>query len=149
MHICLPALATAGLFAAVIILDVFNRDYKLILGHILLGFVSLLLVLYLCQKDAEKVAWALFITPFVLIFLGWILGQLQAVSGKTQPTVSLPSSSGIQMEKPAMYGYGGGCPVCTEYPCCCVDSEVGNPVDASGNVIEKRGCLNSALLPSA
>ena len=149
MHICLPTLATAGLFAAVIILDLFNREYKLILGHLLLAFVSILLVLYLCQRNAEVVAWALFITPFVLIFLGWILGQLQSVSGKSQATVSLASSSGIQIKKPAMYGYGGGCSVCREYPCCCIESEVGNPVDASGNTIEKRGCLNSSLLPSA
>lgn len=161
MHICLPALATAGLFTSVLILDLKNKDYRLIMGHALLGFVSVLLVLYLCEKTAEKVAWALLITPFILIFLGWSLGALSA-SGVQKPLEH--ASSGLQMEQAPYYGYGTGCNVCYQYPCTCTQASVEVPkekpkpttTDASGNKLEycgtntsKKQCINADSLPSA
>lgn len=157
MKICLPALTTAGLFTAVVVLDMINREFKLIFGHALLGFISILLVLYLCEKSAEVVAWSLLATPFVLIFLGWSIGALRGASGKTE----IATSSGIQLEQPAMYGYGYACTNCIQYPCTCNEPSVGTPSkkeetkDASGNVIlcgantDKPQCINTKGLPSA
>ena len=125
MKICLPALTTAGLFTAIVILDMINREYKLIFGHGLLGFISILLVLYLCEKSSEYVAWILLATPFVLILLGWSIGALRGASGKAQPV----TSSGIQLEQPAMYGYSNSCISCMQYPCICQEAEVGKPTD--------------------
>jgi hypothetical protein len=152
MKICLPSLVTAGLFAAILLLDLINREYKLIMGHSLLAFVSILLVLYLCEKTADYVAWALLATPFVLIFLGWSIGALHATSGK-KPQAPVQTSTGLAMEQPAMYGYGG-CPLCQQYPCTCNQASVQVPTDVSGNQIcgpnsSKKQCINTQVLPSA
>lgn len=163
MYICLPVIATAALFTAIVIMDLYQKDYKLIFGHSLLGFVSLLLMFYLCEKTAEKVAWGILITPFILIFLGWSIGALRTQSGKPQEQVT---SSGLPMEHPAFYGYGNTCAACMQYPCSCVEATVQvpekdkkptpkNSTDASGNVIlcgantNKPQCINSNGLPSA
>lgn len=167
MKICLPAITTAGLFTAIVILDLINREYKLIFGHTLFGFISILLVLYLCEKSADYVAWILLVTPFVLIFLGWTIGALRSASGKPQPV----ASTGIQLEQPAMYGYTSACISCVQYPCICSEATVEKPVkkdkkeekpltDLSGNQIisgkedktcgptGKSQCLNVKGLPS-
>ncbi len=152
MKICLPALTTAGLFAAIVILDLINKEYKLIFGHVLLGFISILLILYLCEKTAETAAWILLATPFVLIFLGWTLRALRTEPGKVEP----PPSTSVQMPQPDFYGYGNACVSCTEYPCVCKEAEVEKPsTDASGNVVlcgsntDKPQCINTNTLPSA
>ncbi len=157
MKICLPSLVTAGLFAAILLLDLINREYKLIMGHSLLAFVSVLLVLYLCEKTADYVAWALLATPFVLIFLGWSIGALQASSGKMSQQRQV--SAGLPMEQPNLYGYGGSCNVCQQYPCCCEEASVQVPskkkdssekeVEACGPNSDKKQCINSQVLPSA
>lgn len=156
MKFCLPALASAGLFTAIVILDMINREFKLIFGHSLLGFISILLILYLCEKNAEIVAWSLLATPFVLIFMGWSIGALRGASGKTQPV----TSSGVQLEQPPMYGYGNACVGCQQYPCTCDEAKVGTPTktatDSSGNDVvlcgantNKPQCINVNGLPSA
>jgi hypothetical protein len=164
MHFCLPVLATASLFTAIVIMDLYQKDYKLIFGHSLLGFVSLLLMFYLCEKTAERIAWGILITPFILIFLGWSIGALRTQSGKQlqQPA----ASGGLSMQQPAFYGYGNTCGACMQYPCNCREATVQvpqkekkpavpkNSTDASGNVIlcgantNKPQCINSNGLPS-
>lgn len=168
MKICTPALATAGLFAAVLILDLKNKEYRLIMGHSLMAFVSVLLVLYLCEKSNEMAAWILLATPFILIFLGWSIGALSA-SGKAQhqSSAQVQPSSGVQFEQAPYYGYGS-CNVCQQYPCTCNQASVEVPkettkqtskqttTDASGNTLEYCGsskspkqCINVDSLTSA
>lgn len=161
MKICLPAITTAGLFTAILILDLINRQYRLIFGHALFGFVCILLILYLCEKSADYVAWILLITPFVLIFLGWSIGALRSASGKAPVT-----STGINLEQPAMHGYASPCISCVQYPCICTEATVQKPVekpvektpvlDVSGNEVTSCGgttgksrCINVQGLPSA
>jgi hypothetical protein len=163
MKICLPAITTAGLFTAIVILDMINSEFKLIFGHSLLGFISILLILYLCEKSSDFVAWILLATPFVLIFLGWSIGALRGASGKVPQVLS----KAVELEQAPMYGYGYACGSCQEYPCHCNEASVEKPSskptekkkivqDSSGNELVTCGgntgksqCIDVKGLPSA
>lgn len=70
--LCTPTIATAALFTALIFLDLFRREYKLLPAHGFFGILSTLLVSILCQQGAVSAAWALLAFPFVILFLGFL-----------------------------------------------------------------------------
>jgi hypothetical protein len=123
---CLPAYATAGLFAAVIILDLMNQRDDLAKSHLFLGVLAFLLVYYLCQRNSEVIAWGLLVVPFVLIALGFVIG-----TGSQKPA---PGESPIL---PGCVGPNAGC----DCPRCRRPKP--EPVDPSCPVpkpIEPSGC---------
>lgn len=125
MDSCTPAFVTAALFISILILDLAKRNYRLLGGHFLLGIISVLLMLYLCQREAEYVAWGLLLIPFLLLALGFIIGAIQKGSGEPRmPKPSSVPSSGKQedctCEENAPYSS-----VCPEHP-----------IDASGSLVK-------------
>lgn len=101
--VCLPAIATTACFVSIILLDLYNRDWRRIPGHALFGVFAILLILFLCQRASEAVAWILLGSPFVLVLLGYLLSTWL----EQKPTNSLPIDPPI-------------CPCCRYNPCSCI-----------------------------
>lgn len=88
MDFCKPAFVTAALFIAILILDLAKRDYRLLGGHFLFGIIAVLLMLFLCQNEAEVVAWGVLLLPFILLAIGLIIGAIQKTSGEPRGVVA-------------------------------------------------------------
>lgn len=115
MDICPPAIATAACFVAVILMDLYNRNWGAAPGHGLLGVFAVLLMIFICQKGAEWLAWTLLGAPFVLVFLGYLFRLMQQ-HNDPQPDPSADPSM------PAYYDpcASMGCPCCGVRPCQCM-----------------------------
>jgi uncharacterized integral membrane protein len=85
MEISYPALTTASLFAALILLDLGKHQYKLMVGHFLFSFIAVLLMIYLSENDLDFVAWGIFAIPFILLMTGLIIGVVNAAPGSGSP----------------------------------------------------------------
>lgn len=81
MDISYPALTTAALFMALIFLDLGKHQYKLLIGHFLVGIIAVLLMVYLSQNGADMVAWGIFSIPLVMLGIGLAIGALHSVPG--------------------------------------------------------------------
>jgi tetrahydromethanopterin S-methyltransferase subunit E len=91
MEISYPGLTTAALFMALIILDFAKQQYKLLIGHFLVGIIAVLLMVYLSQNGADLVAWGVFSIPLVMLGIGLSIGALRSAPG----TVSATAASAI------------------------------------------------------
>jgi len=67
--VCLPTIATAALFTAVIVYDLYDRNWSRIPGHGLFGVFATLLMLFICQRTSEWVAWSILAIPIVFCLL--------------------------------------------------------------------------------
>jgi len=67
--VCLPGITTAALFTAVILYDLYDRNWARIPGHGLFGVFATLLILFICERTSEWVAWSLLTIPLVFFFL--------------------------------------------------------------------------------
>lgn len=108
--LCPPALATAALFLALVILDIFQQNTQLIPGHALFGVISTLLMAILCQKGAQMAAWGLFILPLVLLIIGWGIMVMRKDSRQRTAKVMPYSPCGCTRRPcqcPGMLGPGG------------------------------------------
>ena len=101
--VCLPAIAAAAYFVAIILLDLYNREWKQIPGRALVGVFVVLLVLFICQRASEFVAWILLLAPFGLVLLSYLLSKLWAGSSS----------------EPAEAPCADSCPCCAYRPCRC------------------------------
>ena len=99
---CLPAIATTACFVALILLDLYNHDWRRIPGHALFGVFAVLLILFICEKASHIVAWILLGSPFILVLLGYLLSTWL----EQKPTNSIP------VDPP-------NCPCCRYNPCSC------------------------------
>lgn len=80
-----PALTTAALFMALIILDLAKQQYKLLIGHFLFGVIAVLLMIYLSQNGMDLVAWGVFSIPIVMLLIGISIGYLHSAPGSGSP----------------------------------------------------------------
>jgi hypothetical protein len=81
MEISYPGLTTAALFMALILLDIAKQQYKLMIGHFLVGIIAVLLMVYLSQNGADMVAWGIFAIPLVMLGIGLSIGALNSAPG--------------------------------------------------------------------
>lgn len=125
MDFCKPAFVTAALFVAVLILDLAKRDYRLLGGHFLFGIIAVLLMLFLCQNDAEYVAWGVLLLPFLLLALGLVIGAIQKTSGEPR-SVSAPVKQSVVSSTPECT-----CDQTGPYAVICHQ----HPIDASGCIV--------------
>jgi hypothetical protein len=114
MEICPPAIATAAAFVAVLLLNLYNRDYRRVPGHALLGVFAVLLMIFLCQRTADWVAWVLLFAPFVLVLFGWIFRSYQTMKQYDDAPEQSNAYDGNAV------GYGCPCPCCGSVPCHCM-----------------------------
>ncbi len=136
MDSCTPAFVTAALFISILILDLAKRNYRLLGGHFLLGIISVLLMVYLCQHEAEYVAWGLLLMPFLLLALGFIIGAIQKGSGEPRLTPT-EIASGKQEDCT--------CDENAPYASVCVK----HPIDASGCLVKPEEPTKQVSQPAA
>lgn len=111
---CLPATVATAYFIAVILLDLFHRDWRRIPGHALLGAFVYLIVQFICEKGSESMAWILIIAPFLFVLIGYFFRLLFSVDVKgaaiSAVNESALSSTDISTSE---------CPCCLQQPCQC------------------------------
>ena len=93
MDISYPALTTAALFIALILLDLGKQQFKLLIGHFLAGIIAGLLMLYLSQNGADLVAWGIFSIPLVMLGIGLAIGALRSAPGAVSSAATATISS--------------------------------------------------------
>ena len=93
--VCLPTVATAALFTAVIIYDLYDRNWSRIPGHGLFGVFATLLMLFICQRTSDWVAWSILAIPIVFCFAASFFTQTSAPVPASVPeaTATLDTSS--------------------------------------------------------
>lgn len=93
MDISYPALTTAALFMALILLDIGKQQFKLMIGHFLVGIIAVLLMVYLSQNGADMVAWGIFLIPLVMLAIGLTIGALRSAPGAVSAAATMAISS--------------------------------------------------------
>lgn len=114
MDICPPAIVTAACFVAVILLDLYLRDWNRAPGHALFGVFAVLLMIFICQRASQNVAWILLAAPFVLVLLGWIFRAYSSMTKYDNTPAQYPAWGGNVVD------YGCPCPCCGAMPCHCM-----------------------------
>lgn len=94
---CGPALLTSSIFIAIIVLDLYARNYEYVTGHSIAGIVCLLLMAVLCQHGAHLAAYGLLMLPFVLVLIGSIyydaeVNRIRAIRDAEMNAVPAPVS---------------------------------------------------------
>jgi hypothetical protein len=74
---CTPILVSAAIFIAIVVLDLFQKEYEYVLGHIVWGIIATLLISILCQKGMGFAAWVLLFVPVILILLGLLYVKIE------------------------------------------------------------------------
>jgi hypothetical protein len=105
--VCAPGIATTAYFVAVILLDLYNREWNRIPGHALFGVFAVLMILFICERGSEFMAWILLGAPLVIVFLFYFLSKWL-----TKDKTPGPSNGSF---KPSC----GSCPCCSYRPCRC------------------------------
>jgi len=82
--VCLPGITTAALFTAVIFYDLYDRNWRRIPGHGLFGVFATLLILFVCEKTSEWVAWSILAIPVVFCLIASFF-TYEPPQPKTQP----------------------------------------------------------------
>lgn len=67
---CDPAIISLAICISLIFLDIFRHQYNRIPVYTILGFISLIIMAALCNKNAYFLAWLILLFPFIVIGLG-------------------------------------------------------------------------------
>jgi hypothetical protein len=92
MGMCPPAVVTAAIFTAVIVLDLTKKQYKLLPYHFLSGLFCTVALTFLCNVAGDFVGWCLLLIPFIILITGFIIAWINAF--RHQPTLSSCGSCG-------------------------------------------------------
>ena len=68
-----PAITTAALFTAIIIVDAIKKHSSNIPSHAFLGLLSVGAMIFLSMKGADFVAWGILVLPMFIIILSFVL----------------------------------------------------------------------------
>lgn len=100
---CIPAYTTGALFTSLILIDLFQRDWRSIPQKFLFGAFAVLVMTYVCNSYGPMLGWILLGIPGAVLLLGlfYIWSDMQIKP--SQPT---------QMNL-------CGCPCCHSKPCNC------------------------------
>jgi hypothetical protein len=113
--ICPPAIVTAACFVAVVLLDLYIHDWRRAPGHALFGVFAVLLMIFICQRASQGVAWILLAAPFVFLLLGWMV---RAFGEMTKHDLDPPQEPAWGGNEVTMGGCS--CPCCGSAPCNCM-----------------------------
>lgn len=130
MDICPPAIVTAACFVAVVLLDLYTHDWKRAPGHALFGVFATLLMIFICQRASEGVAWILLAAPFVFVLLAYIFRSYSEMTKYDDVPQQESAWSGNDV-----YSGGCSCPCCGSSPCSCMRA---CPVGPSCKPIEPK-----------
>ena len=113
MDVCPPAIVTSACFLAIVLLDLYTHDWNRAPGHALFGIFAVLLMIFICQRASQMVAWILLGAPFVLVFLAWIIRAFSEMKKYDDDPVQEPAWGGNELS-----WQGCGCN-CGSTPCTC------------------------------
>ena len=74
MKVFYPALVTAAIFFAAIVVNLNERDYGNVLFISLLAIPSIILQVFLTQKNFDILAYILILVPIILVYVGYSIG---------------------------------------------------------------------------
>jgi membrane-anchored protein YejM (alkaline phosphatase superfamily) len=77
IQVCTPVIASAAIFIAILVLDLYQKEYEYVLGHVIWGLIATLLINILCDKGMGFAAWALLFFPIVIILLGILYVKIE------------------------------------------------------------------------
>ncbi len=103
MDICPPAITAGAIFTALIVKDIYEKNYKDILFHLVGTVISVLGISALCQYVGDTAGWILLLIPFFVLIVGF---YIQWVQGTPDP-------------KPVSAQANTCCPLCGNCPCHC------------------------------
>ncbi|NBO60553.1 MAG: hypothetical protein EBU82_06220 [Flavobacteriia bacterium] len=116
MDICPPAIVTAACFLAVVLLDLYTHDWNRAPGHALFGIFAVLLMIFICQRASDGVAWILLGAPFVLVTFAWIVRAFAQMKKYDNEPAQEPAWGGNEVNQ----DQGCPCPCCGGMPCHCM-----------------------------
>jgi hypothetical protein len=125
--ICLPTIATAAEFIALILLDLFRHDYDLIPKHAIFGVIITALTNILCEYGMTLAAWGFFILPYIIILIGWFYASanppppMDYHALATQAIQEGALSQGRQVMAPTNMA-SADCNGCNKSPCSCTST---------------------------
>ena len=101
---CIPAYTTGALFTSLILIDLFQRDWRAIPTKFLFGAFAVLVMTYVCQHFGPSLGWILLGIPAFVLVLG--LFYVWTDMNFKPKEIPAPMSS-------------CGCPCCHKKPCRC------------------------------
>jgi hypothetical protein len=108
MKPCTPAIFTAAIFTALLVLDLIYKNYKDVGFHVAGGIFCVIGLYTACELGGEGMAWVLLGIPFLFLLIGlsmiWVDSQKQAPVATIVPTPSKDDCT---------------CPYCHMCPCRC------------------------------
>lgn len=113
MDLCPPAITAGAIFTALIVKDIYEKNYKDIIFHLVGSVVSVLGISALCQTIGDTAGWILLLIPFFVLIVGFYIQWVQ----------------GTPAAKPVEVPADGCCPLCGSCPCHCNRSW---PTDCNG-----------------
>ena len=95
MRVYYPALITSAIFFGAIVVNLHNRFYGTVLFTSLVAIPSILLMLFLSQKNLDILAYILILAPICLVIAGFVIGIQQNSPSALKTTVipKLPNST--------------------------------------------------------
>jgi hypothetical protein len=109
MKACTPAIFTAAIFTALLVLDLIYKNYKDIGFHVAGGIFSVIGLYTACELEGEGMAWVLLGIPFLFLLIG-----LAMIWVDSQKEKSIPASVA-----PVQPSDTCTCPYCHMCPCRC------------------------------
>lgn len=119
MSLCPAATVAGAIFTALIVLDIYNKNYKDIFFHITTGIIAVVGLFAMCSFTGDMGGWALLAVPFLVLIIGFYI-QWAEVQKPIQTEV-------VKEEEPC-------CNACAECPCRC---EKKWPTDCQGSPYPK------------
>lgn len=114
MNLCPPAITAGAIFTALIIKDIYEKNYEDIIFHLVASVVSVLGIGALCEYVGDTAGWILLLIPFFVLIVGFYILWVQG-SPDVKPKVAAPVNT--------------CCPLCGDCPCHCNKSW---PTDCDG-----------------
>jgi len=91
MNIHYPALITSAIFFGAIVVNLHNRFYGTVIFTSLVAIPSVLLMVFLSQKNLDILAYILLLAPICLVIAGYVIGIKENSPSALKPTV-IPQS---------------------------------------------------------
>jgi apolipoprotein N-acyltransferase len=102
MPIYYPALITSAIFFGAIVVNLHNRLYGTVILTSLLAIPSILLLVFLSQKNLDILGYILILVPMILVIVGYAMGvpQLNSMPLRPPATDPQPPSAPVAPHQP-------------------------------------------------
>jgi len=120
MQIYYPAVIASAIFFASIIVSLRDKNTFAAFTTSLLAIPVVLLIVFLCQKNLDVVAYMLILVPIILVYIGYNIGIKRDDNGvavSSKPTI--PEKTNTVQDRLEPVAGTFTCEKCNKYPCLC------------------------------